>query len=147
MANNIIYPEGYQVIPEIVICSNKGTNGTQLISMGNVIPVIFGKGLIPIVWLYMKVNDIWETVVSGNTSNSSQVTVIMDQVSRNIIVKTIDIILIDATMINDNSCVVNKLDLRPIGFNIYGDNTELQLGGIRLSGNGFNGSKFMIGTD
>lgn len=37
--------------------------------------------------------------------------------------------------VNDQQAEVDKLDLRPIGFNIFGDKSSLNAGGMRMSGN------------
>lgn len=141
-------PEHYQIIPELHVCSNVAINGGHIIAIGEFPPLIIGKGVIPMVWLYMKINNkVWQPLVTNNISLNSQVLVLEDDENRTTIIKTPGATLLEATMVNTNKCVVRTLDLRPVGLDIFGDSEKLMIGTNRFSNNTFENLQFLIGLD
>ena len=75
------------------------------------------------------------------------VIVSQNQELREITAKVDTVTLINAKMIDDNSCIINQIDLRPIGLNLFGNENNLTIGTSNFSGNTFQGVTFMIGVN
>ncbi|MFD2565522.1 hypothetical protein [Aquimarina rubra] len=141
-------PKNYIPLTELEVCSNKIIGGGSLIGINDFAPLLIGKGEIPKVWLYTKIDqNNWAPLIINNESQHSKIKILTDITSREITIKTHDTIIIHGIMSNDNSCSIDQLDLRPIGLMFYGNVEQLTIGDSNLKGNTFNGISFMIGID
>ncbi|SRR5690606_10957860 len=144
MTINIGLPIEYIQIPNMEICSNKLINSQSLIGIDEFSPFLVGKGESPQIWLYVKdPKGSWQLIVNKNQSQHPQIKVTSSGGITQIFIK--DEIIVDSKMINEDSCIISKLDLRPVGLNIFGDNNGLTIGQGRFNGNTFKGAKYVIG--
>jgi len=133
-------PKSYKPFNELILCSNKIIGGSNIVSMGEVIPIILGQGDKPMIWL-QAVADLkgktFTTVVEGSISMHPAIKVLQVEDALEVSIGNITILKIKSS--EKGSASVEKLDLRPLGINMFGDNTKLQAGGMTLTGNTFQG--------
>lgn len=134
-------PKGYTPYPEIEICSNKLIGVGNIILIKNIVPLYIGVGDIPKIWL-KAISDI---------KNKTFVDVVEDSISKHpaikinsnnseIIIKIEDIVILETSGNSKKRIRVVKLDLRPLGMNIYGDKNVLHAGNSNFSNNTFSGT-------
>jgi len=139
---NFKYPNGYIPFEEINLCSNKLTNVKLIFIVGNIVPLIIGKGDVPLIWLKAFDGRKWISILEMNKSTHI--------LSRSIVVN--DLVTVYAgkssvikAKIVDGICKVLLLDLRPLGLNIYGDEKLLTVGEGEFFNNKFDEVGAMIG--
>lgn len=141
---NINIPSNYKAYSKVELCSNTLEDVKYFFGIGNNPPIIIGKGENnPICWLYMKNNDSWNEIISANKSNHPSLQVFAHE--KKLLIQLNDTIILDSYETNQNTLVIQKLDLRPIGLNIEGDTNSLNIGGNTISQNSISGGKFFIG--
>lgn len=146
MIREIKYPQNYIPLSRLEVCSNTLIGGGNIIGFDNFSPLLIGKGIVPLVWIYAKADRLnWISIVAESRSNHAKVKIEQNLDQRQIIVKVESTVLLDAKMLNDDSCIVSQIDMRPIGLNLFGDSEALTMGGSKFSGNSFQGVTFMIG--
>lgn len=137
MDNNFTFPN-FEPYDRIKVCGNI-IGVRYLIDIRGFYPIIIGKADKPEIWLYTKINNVVVPVVEKNIAKTPQIKVYMDHVSINLKVfdignnKWIDIINLIYNGIDMPT--INILDLRPLGFEIYGDDECLNLGKCKMKGN------------
>lgn len=138
-------PSEYQQFGKLEICSNRLIGVGAFIKIGEIEPILIGKGLrLPVIWLRARANKNWIPVVERSVSLNPQIEVIEDIITKTTTIKVKDIIIIKAQQ-KDNECYVDKLDLRPLGLNIWGDSNMLKVGNGELKGNTMQGVGAFIG--
>lgn len=141
------YPKELKKLEKLTICSNELIGGGDLIKVDDFVPLVIGAGDVPKIWITMKYDNNIIEIVKNNYSSNNQIKIKKDNFSREIVIFAESEKLISAKMINDTECVVEHLDFKPIGLNIYGTSKEINIANTKLSGNKFEGAMFMIGTD
>lgn len=140
-------PKDYRPFQELEICSNRLINVEHFIGIDNFSPLLIGNDSTkPLIWLFTRINkQSWIPLVSKNKSNHTKVFVTEQENSITIIIdgKTI----INAVKESDQKCIVNQLDMRPVGFNFYGNENGLNIGNSQFNGNTFQGMKYVIGIN
>ena len=147
MKNNI--PEEYQSFEKLTFCSNILIGVRAIFKVGENEPLIIGKGLkLPAIWLKTKTkDDTWISVVERSISLHSQIKIINDMDKNTTIIKTGTITILKAMQVGSN-CIVEELNLTPIGLNIIGDSHALKVGESVFEGNTFKGlGSFLIIND
>jgi len=139
------YTKNISVLTELTICSNKIIGGGDLIKIQDYVPLIIGAGKTPVIWLRTKIKEEIITLIIENKSLNSNIKVKENLESKSIIIQIAHTKVIYASMIDDKSCIVHEIDLRPIGLDIVGNSTELKIAGNTFSGNTFSGGKYLIG--
>ena len=123
-------PKHFEPFHELIVCSNTAIDGFTPFRVLDVIPLLVGKGPTPRVWLNMLSGL---SVVSDNCAKlqnikveatPSSVTVLLDT---NVILKVVKLA--------DDRAEVMELDLRPLGFDIHGNEQGLSVGPSRFEGN------------
>jgi hypothetical protein len=146
MIQEIKYPQKYVPIARLEVCSNELIGGGNIVGFDNFSPLLIGKGDIPLVWIYARADKLnWIPVVTQSESKHSKILIEKRLDQRELIISVEKVVLIHAKMLNDESCIVNQLDLRPVGLDLHGDSNELVIGNSKFSGNTFQGVTFMIG--
>ncbi|KGT09558.1 hypothetical protein ACH34F_05205 [Elizabethkingia anophelis] len=141
------YPEKFNKLAKLIICSNELIGGGDLAKISDFVPLVIGSGHIPQIWITSKyMGKIYEFVKRSQSYNNL-IKIIPDTYSRKLLMLIEGITLISARMISDTVCVVDKLDLRPLGLNIYGNDKELTFINNKFSGSTMEGVSFMFGTD
>jgi hypothetical protein len=128
-------PEDYLPFSKIKICSNWFIGGEYLIEVDKNIPLLIGKGVLPLVWLSVPVSkDKWEYIVERNISRNPTIVVDLSKDNKSVIIKITqakflrDKIILNIVMDSDDSITIKELDMRPIGLIIYGDENKLNIG-------------------
>lgn len=134
-------PNEYIPYHEIEICSNKIVGGGDLVVIGNIVPFYIGIGDVPKVWL-KSLSDIknksFIDVVEASISKHPSIKIISN--NGEIVINIGDTVILETDGNSKNQVRVIKLDLRPLGINIYGDKSALYAGGTTLTGNAFKGT-------
>ena len=146
MNKEITYPKNYELLRELNVCSNRIIGGGSIIGIDSFAPLLIGNGQVPAIWLYVRIDKSnWTAVIKESESFHPKVLVTKNVKEREIIIKIENIIVLQARMTSDKICEIETIDLRPIGFNIYGSNNNFQVANSSFSGNTFNGISFMVG--
>lgn len=140
-------PDGYVALNKLNVCSNVLIGGGFAFSLGSILPLIIGKGSVPMVWMQaydfkMKKSKI---LVDGNISKHPDVLVKKpdDGVIEISTGKDVRILRVKNTGID--SSVVSFIDLRPVGLNIIGNQNELKVGNSSFSKNTIEGANVFFG--
>jgi|GEM_PF-990245 hypothetical protein len=142
-------PHEYTPFQKLNLCNN-ALQGVQIPLTFNNIPVLLiGKGDIPRIWLSAPSNQkdlIWNYAVIDNKSISPAIRVGIDPKSSEVCLEVdkIEILRVQATSAEEAN--IKKLDLRPIGINIYGSETELTVGNMKILQNTFLNSIVAVAT-
>lgn len=138
-------PQGFIPYGELNVCSNHLVGGGHLVVIGENLPVVVGSGPQPMVWLEAPTNKQakeFVTLVSASVSKYPAVSVVNDSSGLLVLVGKTKLLRIKQE--TASKAIIDILDLRPIGLNIYGDANTLQAGGASFSGNTFMGVGTLI---
>lgn len=139
-------PKSFRAYETLTICSNTLTGGGHIASVGEVLPLIVGKGEKPQIWLQAIVNP----------EKKEFVTIVENSVSKHPAVKvsetdgTIQVLIQGTTVLSakqasENSAVVDEMDLRPIGLNLHGNQDAMYVGNSTFSHNSMQGGGILLG--
>jgi hypothetical protein len=144
--NNNNLPSEYKPLNKLTVCSNTLTGGGNLVSIGGDFPLLIGKGKKPKVWLKAiansKTNE-FVSIVENSISMHSAVKIISNKNLLQVMISGELILSVQA--ISNNTMIVEKLDLRPIGLNLYGNSSSLKVGSSTYSRNSMSGGGTLIG--
>ena len=115
-------------------------------SIGDVLPLIIGAGDKPQIWLQAASDSQSKnfiSIVENSVSKHPAIDII--ELSGVITVKLQGKAILSVKSTSEKSAVVELMDFRLIGFNIYGDSTSLKVGGSTFSGNTMSGGGVLIG--
>ena len=141
-------PKEYIPYKEIEFFSNKASDYSLVIKSGEFSPVLIGKGEGPKIWLAQQDKNNqnkWEYLVYSNKSFHPELVVNSTESETEIIGG--GICIIKAKELSKEKVLIEKLDLRPIGYLIYGEGNNLTIGSAHLSGNIFNNVTNIIAID
>ncbi len=139
-------PKSYSPYEKLVVCSNTLSGGGHILAIGEVLPVLVGKGEKPQVWLQALSNpdkSEFIIIVEASISKHQAVKVFEDNGVLNIHVGSTSVLSVRVT--GEDIAEIFMIDLRPLGINLYGNNSELKVGNSTFSGNSFAGGGTMIG--
>lgn len=140
-------PDGYVALNKLNICSNVLIGGGFAFSLGAILPLIIGKGPVPMIWMqaYDFKNKKSKILVDGNISKHPEVLVTKpeDGVVEISIIKGVRMLRVKNT--GADSSVVSFMDLRPVGLNITGNQNELNVGNSSFSKNTIEGTNVFFG--
>ncbi|POU19362.1 hypothetical protein C3420_13825 [Acinetobacter sp. ACNIH3] len=140
-------PADYQAFQTLNLCSNKVLGGGFPFSLGSELPLLVGNGPGPVIWLQAVQNSSTKELlllVDRNVPTVKGVEVTKPEEGViEIFIGTTKILRIKKT--GSDSAIISKLDLRPIGLNITGNQENLSIGGSSFSGNTFQGAQVVIG--
>jgi hypothetical protein len=133
-------PTEYQPFNELTLCSNR-MRGVKMPLVVDGSPVLLiGRGAAPLVWIAAPApSKTWNFVVEGSVSKVQRVSVTVDQLQREVTVRAGPLVVLHVRAENDESAVVDSVDLRPIWLLFFGDESELHVGPTRLARNFFDG--------
>ena len=141
-------PDVYKPYETIVFCSNTFKNLSYIIDDNGVIPILIGKGEFPRIWLYARSENKPIALVRDNISILPQVKVNFYQVEKRMTIELFDMkddyIKILEILLNNGIPTLKKLDMRPIGYNIFGDTESLNVGNSKYVNNVFQGMHTLI---
>lgn len=133
-------PSTYKPYQRLTVCSNELIGGGHLVILGDVLPLLVGSGETPMVWLQApadKTGKSYVPLVVASVAAHKAVTVVSNKDGLTVSVEGTPVI--HALQVDSESAVIDFLDLRPVGLNIYGNATSLTAGGGTFSSNSFNG--------
>jgi hypothetical protein len=140
MITRTTLPKSYEPYQRLTVCSNLITGGGHLVALGDTLPLLVGAGEAPLVWLQGPADITGKTyvpLVTASVASHPAVSVISDREALTVSVGGTP--LIRVTQKDSDSAVIDLLDLRPIGLNIFGNGTSLNAGGAVFSNNTFSG--------
>lgn len=141
-------PKNYKPLDELNVCSNRLLGGAKLIGINGFSPILIGDGAIPAIWIYGKnEKNKWIELINESKSLHPAIQIINDKINREIVIGIQNTIILKGKMASDKICIVNNLDLRPIGFDIHGKDNNLFIGNSTFSGNTFQGIGFFVGIN
>jgi hypothetical protein len=141
-----VLPEGYAPTDQIDLCSNQISNYKFLIDDNGFVPVLIGKGEIPRVWLFAKqANKQIITLVDDSVSNLAQIKVDIFSSDKRIEIEDTQNEVSILKLAYDQKPIITQIDLRTLGYNVFGDASKLMVGNSSLSGNTFDGVSTVIG--
>ena len=140
-------PKSYTPYQNLTVCSNTLIGGGNLIAIGEILPLLVGSGEeSPKVWLQAPNQPNGKNyipLVTASVATHPNINIITNNQSLSISI--FETIIIHITQINSESAIIDQLDLRQIGLNIYGDSNSLVAGGSTFSHNIFSGVGTLLG--
>lgn len=139
-------PMQYTPFKEVYVGSNHLTGVQVLFEIRSFVPLLVGAGEVPRIWLSIpadKGGDEWRPLIEDNESLHPKVVVKMGQDS--VEVNTPDGVVLEVRRESGVVARVVRIDLRPFGINIYGDEKSLTVMNSVLSRNEFMNVKVMVG--
>jgi len=139
-------PNDYTPFEILTVCSNTVKGGGNLVAVGDTLPLLVGKGNIPQIWLLAladtKTNS-FIPIVEKSISKHSAVKVYEESGVLNIMIS--GEIVLSVRKDSESSVSITTLDFRPLGLNMHGNETSLNVGGGTFSGNSMAGGGTLIG--
>ena len=138
-------PSTYRPYQNLTVCSNLLIGGGHLVVLGEVLPLLVGSGEGPTVWLQAptdKSGKHYVSLVTASVASHPAVGVVSDKDGLTVSVAGVPVIHVK--QVDRDSAVIDLLDLRPVGLNIYGDASALTAGGATFSQNTFSGVGTLI---
>jgi len=139
-------PEDYQPYTSLTICSNTLLGGGHIVAVGETLPIVIGKGVKPQIWLQaMSAPNSKEfvSIIESSVSKHPAVEVLEEEGAIVVTIQGSKVLVVKA--VSDQAATVLQLDLRPIGLNLFGDQSSLTAGGSTLSNNTMSGGAVLIG--
>lgn len=133
-------PKDYIPFGELIICSNHLINVKVPIEFKNNIPLLVGKGRVPLIWLSVPTAQEakeWKEIVIKNKSIDKRITITSSEENKSTTIKLDNRIIIQVIKHSEEKAEVISLDLRPLGFNIHGDANMLYIGTNKFVNNSF----------
>ena len=141
-------PKEYEPYKELEFLSNKAINFRLLIKAGGFSPILIGRGDNPLIWLAQRHPDDpekWGYLVYANKSFHPKINVKV--VGKKVEITVEKTTLVSLEEISPTKAKLSRLDLRPIGLNIYGDESKMLIGTNTLTGGIFENVTNVIGID
>jgi len=140
-------PKNYVPYESLNFCSNSLQNCRFLISIGDKLPILIGSGDSPLIWLSMIVDPNkkhYQDLVVASESRHPFVKVDASK-DNEITIYAKGQLILKVVAENRNSASIQQIDLRSVGFTIFGDENSLSVGGNTFSSNTFRNVETMIG--
>ncbi|MEO6972919.1 MAG: hypothetical protein ABI135_05815 [Rhodoferax sp.] len=145
MITRTALPEKFKPYQRLTVCSNLLIGGVNLVVLGEVLPLLVGSGEGPMIWLQAptdKTGKNYVPLVQASVATHPKVKV--EKNAKGLTVFVGHVSVLHVTQENPENAVVDLLDLRPVGVNIYGNSASLIAGGSTFSANTFKGSGAML---
>lgn len=139
-------PDGYTPYSLLSVCGNKLYDGTKIIAVGKVLPLLIGRGSKPQIWIQALQNpQSKKYVLLVDASISKHPLVRVEELGRQITVTVNGGTILRVEQTGPDQAVVSEVDLRSIGFNVHGGMSQLSVGGMTFSNSSFSGVGVMVG--
>lgn len=133
-------PVAYQPYGRLTLCSNLLIGGGNLIQIGDILPLLVGKGEIPQIWLQAPTDIAGQTFTQLVIASVAAHPAILLNFEGGILsVSAGGKSILRVRGVGPDEAIVDFLDLRPVGFNIVGDKESLNAGGMKMSRNTISG--------
>ena len=141
MKTDFELPQNYNPFQEIIFCSNRLVNvAVPILLMENIPICLIGRGPVPLVWLSGPIEPhakIWNYVVIGGSPLKSAIDLKTDWETNTVLVKVGPQEVLRAKKLSEDRAVVDLVDFRPLGLNVYGTMEELNVGQNKFIRNHF----------
>lgn len=139
-------PEDYVPFKTLHVCGNRFVSGSFIVKVGQRIPILIGKGVVPLVWIAIaaKGEKEWTFIVARNTSVNPELSILFSKNDHSTTIKLKNSVIIKVRKLNEDETEIVTMDLRPIGLKIYGDENGLHIGTHFLAGSTFEGAETMF---
>lgn len=152
MVNQIInqnLPQEYKQYPTINFCGNTFKGLNYLIDDNGFIPFLVGNGVIPRVWIYTKKDNNAIAVVRDSVAVFPVIKIDIFNRDKKLIINltrmpNLEDIKIFEIDFSNQIPIVNQIDLRPIGYYVFGDKYELNIGQQKYQGNIFENIQSLV---
>jgi hypothetical protein len=142
--NNL--PKSYVPYKSLNVCSNKLSGGGHIASIGDTLPLIIGKGDKPQIWLQALSNPETKQFISiVESSVSKHSAVVVKEISGYVVVSVQGTQILKVKAKGGSNAKVEMLDLRPLGLNLSGNSTSMNVGGSTFSNNSMSGGGVLVG--
>ena len=141
-------PEEYEPYNNLNLCGNQLRQVKYLVEDNGFYPILIGKGESPRIWVYLKKENKAIAVLRDSNSTFPQVKV--NYKKENLIIielhnyNGIDNNKILEIEYSKESAYIKTIDLRPIGYNLYGHIDYVKVGNNTLSNNNFSNIKTLV---
>jgi len=145
MITRTTLPSTYKPYQKLTVCSNVLIGGGHLVVLGEVLPLLVGSGEGPTIWLQAptdKSGKSYVPLVTASVASHPAVGVVSNRDGLTVSIAGVPVIHVKQA--SQDSAVIDLLDLRPVGLNIYGNASSLTAGGTTLSQNTFSGGGTML---
>ena len=133
-------PDSYHPYGRLTLCSNLLIGGGHLIQIDDILPLLVGKGEIPQIWLQAPTDIARKTFTQlVIASVAAHPAILLNFDSGVLSVSAGGKSMLRVRETGPDEAMVDLLDLRPVGFNIVGDEKCLTAGGVKMSGNTISG--------
>lgn len=142
--NNL--PPSYKPYDTLVICSNSMLGGGHIVAVGEILPLVIGTGEKPQIWLQAiksPKSKEFIPIIEASVSKHPAVEVLEENGYIVVTIQESKVLVVREE--SPNKAVVNQLDLRPVGLNLFGNETSLTVGNSTFSGNSMGGGGVLIG--
>ncbi|MCX2817441.1 MULTISPECIES: hypothetical protein [unclassified Pseudomonas] len=131
-------PSSYSPYAVTKLCGNVIIGGSFWVTIGNVLPVLIGKGSKPQIWLQaLQSPQSKKFILLVDSSISLHPKVRVEESGKNIVVRLDGLLVLSLRQTADDEITVNKIDLRPIGLNFFGDESGLYAGNMSFRSSTF----------
>jgi hypothetical protein len=130
-------PKDYLPYDELYLCGNTLKNVKIPFLIGDTPLLLIGKNAVPQIWLSAQTSrgsHEWRSIVEKNRSLNPAVYVDAQDENRTVFVKVGNSVIIKVVAESVKKAVIEVLDLRPIGLNVYGDSSGLSVATNRFTG-------------
>jgi hypothetical protein len=146
---NQTLPQEYKQYQTISFCGNTFKSLKYLIDDNGFIPFMVGVGDIPRLWIYTKKDNNAIVVVRDSVAILPNIKVDIFNREKRLSVSLTLMPNIEETKIFEINFsgeipIVNHIDLRPIGYVVFGDKTELNIGNQKYQGNIFENLQSLV---
>ncbi len=131
-------PKDFVAFEELTFCSNVLQNCNIPITADDKPILLVGKGEKPQIWLWGLVDQkskLLAQIVSSNSVRILTAPITVESENDSTCVKLNDTIIIKAVKLSDEKATIEQIDMRPLGFNIYGNSSTLNVGTNVMVGN------------
>jgi hypothetical protein len=138
MKKEIRLPKNYIPYDELNLCGNSLINVKIPFLIGESPLLLIGKNTTPLIWLSAQTSPgshEWKYIVEENRSLNPAVYVDIQDINRTVYVKVSNIVIVKVAAQSATKAMIEVLDMRPIGLNVYGDSSGLSLATNKFTGN------------
>jgi hypothetical protein len=138
MSSGINFPPKYKMYEKLEICSNSLINVKAPFVIHSNPVLLIGNGDMPIIWISAPVQPNSSKriyVVEENSTNNPAIYIEKDEKNKKVLIQVGNTTILEVTAKSETDALVTKLDFRPIGLNVHGDKSGLNVGTMFLSGN------------
>ncbi len=138
-------PSEFVPYDKLTVCSNQLIGGGQLLVVGQVVPLIIGRGAQPMIWLQAPTGPGGKEfllIVEASVSKHPAITI--QSRSDGLTVSAGPTPILRIASFDSESAIVDLLDFRSIGMAIFGGNDELNVSGMKFRSSTAIGSRAMI---